>query len=1262
MRNKAFLLLCSLLPGLLAAEDFSLGIDSPETITNSCRERQCLNGLWRFYPLAETKGITDTPPPAGTGWGYFKVPGIWPQGAGKNSFQPMLPDETLLKQAGKWHTAWYRREIVVPADAAGKKVFLEIEQIQTRGMVLVDGKKAGEIIFPGGTLELTDFTVPGKRQTLEIRLSAVPLSEEHYVVMDGNNVTKVAAKVKNKGIAGDVFLHIVPGERIDNTHFITKVRSGTITFDSGFSGLKSGTSYTVTAEIFDRNGRKVKTFSSVPFTSADLKKGRHAFTADWKDPDLWDLHTPWNLYKGVLTLSSDGKPVDRTIPERFGFREFGIEGQNYVLNGKVIHLRAYHLPNFSAFWMPDKASRENSLEAYRRLRGLGFNFTISRNYNFAEGETNYLRGSFEAADEFGHLWSLSLPHPWQFNRDLTVPENADRFAAMSGYLIRKYWNHPSIVLYVTNHNHAGAWGDQNPLRIGGEYQRADSADEVKTKEAGRRNFLVAQKRIAEMDPSRPTYSHASGSIGGQYSLNCYLNWAPKQERSDWLEHFSKSGKYPLSFVEWGLPHIASFSSYRWPKFIWSAKDVMTVWDAEYLAAEYGDSAAEWTPERESLLDFLVRLGNKPTGWHPLSGRAGKLPGVIRICADYFADNLPALRAWNIGILLPWDDYAFYTSNPGKYSSVENPNRWKNLNSPGIVPDYFNWGDYMLTAHKNQFRLSALGEVLKVWNQPLIAWIGGEKVFTTKEHIFHPGDKVRKQLVILNDSRVPVQCEYVVWLRNVNAPSVRGSVTVEVGKRALIPVQTMLPKRLKKGRCELAAQVVFRGENIRKRIEHSIALDVIPKPEVRDSGVMVALYDPENRSAKLLDSLKIRYRKVSLNSDLKQYRTLVIGRGALSEKGPLPNLNAVRDGLNVLVFEQPTRAMERLGFRINEYGLRTVFPRDAAHPALKGLTGALLHDWRGEGTLLKPYLSYNQFFCPEWQWCGFRNTRVWRCRNRGVVANVQIEKPTVGNFTPILDGGFALQYAPLIEYREGRGRIVFCQAEVTGRTETEPAASLLSANLLDYIGSVKPPVYRSFAVIGGEQFRNCLGKLKLKGRTDSTDAADVILVGPGAKEYPDLSQKVAAGKRIVSFGLSAEEIRRILPGTNAVTVKAGASQLADLTAPEFRGISNLDSYFQHRLDYAAVDGKEMALVRIGKGSAVIVGVAPWMLDYEKLFRLRSSFRRRAFLMSQILRNAGIASESVLLERFASEPGKEPWKKSFYLQEPISGDDPYRYYHW
>ena len=105
---------------------------------------------------------------------------------------------------------------------------------------------------------------------------------------------------------------------------------------------------------------------------------------------------------------------------------------------------------------------------------------------------------------------------------------------MAGYLIRKYRNHPSIVLWVSNHNHGGAWGDQNPLRIGGEYKRANARQERETKEKARNNFLALQKRVVSLDPSRPVYSHASGSLGGQYSLNAYFNWAPCQERSDWL--------------------------------------------------------------------------------------------------------------------------------------------------------------------------------------------------------------------------------------------------------------------------------------------------------------------------------------------------------------------------------------------------------------------------------------------------------------------------------------------------------------------------------------------------------------------------------------------------------------------------------------------------------------------------------------------------------------------------------------------------------
>ena len=50
------------------------------------------------------------------------------------------------------------------------------------------------------------------------------------------------------------------------------------------------------------------------------------------------------------------------------------------------------------------------------------------------------------------------------------------------------------------------------------------------------------------------------------------------------------------------------------------------------------------------------------------------------------------------------------------------------------------------------------------------------------------------------------------------------------------------------------------------------------------------------------------------------------------------------------------------------------------------------------------------------------------------------------------------------------------------------------------------------------------------------------------------------------------------------------------------------------------------------------------------------------MSRLLNNAGVPSECVLLKRFAESPKAKPWLNSFYVQEPVDEDNPYRYYHW
>ena len=86
--------------------------------------------------------------------------------------------------------------------------------------------------------------------------------------------------------------------------------------------------------------------------------------------------------------------------------------------------------------------------------------------------------------------------------------------------------------------------------------------------------------------------------------------------------------------------------------------------------------------------------------------------------------------------------------------------------------------------------------------------------------------------------------------------------------------------------------------------------------------------------------------------------LLIGKGALTVDGPAPALKRVRDGLKVVVFEQTAEVLEkRLGFRVEEYGLRQVWPRVPDSPLLAGLKTENLHDWRGSSTLLPPTMPY-----------------------------------------------------------------------------------------------------------------------------------------------------------------------------------------------------------------------------------------------------------------------------------------------------------------
>ena len=53
----------------------------------------------------------------------------------------------------------------------------------------------------------------------------------------------------------------------------------------------------------------------------------------------------------------------------------------------------------------------------------------------------------------------------------------------------------------------------------------------------------------------------------------------------------------------------------------------------------------------------------------------------------------------------------------------------------------------------------------------------------------------------------------------------------------------------------------------------------------------------------------------------------------------------------------------------------------------------------------------------------------------------------------------------MEYREGKGLVLFCQVDVTGRTEQDPAAETLARNLVQYVAAWRPAPRRRALYVG-----------------------------------------------------------------------------------------------------------------------------------------------------------------------------------------------------
>jgi beta-galactosidase len=1204
---------------------------------NAKRARVSLDGLWRFTPAAE--GAAEPPK---LGWAYIKVPGDWQIQSGRNS--------AFLARGGgpQWDLyngalvarAWYQRRVPIPATWQGRAISLRFERVCTDAMVYVNGTPCGKIAWPWGSVDISRVVKPG--QTADIRVLVAAIADPEKVGTFWQNalsdtVTFSSARLRTRGLTGSVLLESRTSEaRVTDVFVRTSIRKKNVAVDVELTGIKQAGPVQIVADILNEKRGVEKRFMAE--AAVDGKETQTlTFSWPWADPRLWDVGQP-NLY--TLRLHVTGAGVDDEYDQEFGFREFWAEGHNFFLNGSVIHLRQpcfYYGPRgqvgdiFSEMGAETVDTRGDATDSTRNLDDAD-----RKGYLVAQYILNANKYLINSRGRSG----------WEQNKQRAF----DRAAVW----LRHYRNHPSVVMWIAGFNFFNSAVDADPRHMGRRGWGQGDPRWQRLMVFGKEMF----DGLKQLDPSRIYYSHSGAYTGDVYTMNCYLDLIPLQEREDWLSAWAGSGEMPISMVEFGTPMDCTFRRGRhgFESNI-TSEPLLTEYAAIYFGA---DAYAVEEPKYRQFLRSLFR--------------GGMLYQSSENRLDEYANNHKIQQLFRV-------------------------NTWRSWRTVGLPGGLRTW--------------SWMQDALREVNGPTLAWIAGPGgAFTAKDHHFSPGQKIEKQIVLINDARQP-QNFTAAWTATVGGKQVdQGQMQgrLEISEIRFLPFQFLAPALEADGKVD--GQITLTATIGAAQQQDNFVFRVFGTDQ-RGSG-QLAVVDPRGVTTKMLADLG--YRTGFWNGVATPF--VVIGRNAMKDDPSLaPRLEPfVRSGGRALLFAQDPEWMARaLGFRMCPKVARRIFPlpspvgkrgRDSSilgvESPFSGLDAADLRDWTGSSTLLEAYPEYVGNYLRgnerEQPYTG------WHWGNRGGVSSAAIEKPHRSGWRPLLECEFDLAYTPLMELNYGQGRLILCTLDLEDHVVQDPVARRLARQILDYAAHtpLSPPVHKVVYVgeAAGAGWLDRIGVGYERSATLVVDAG-LLLIGPGAAIEPAaLHAYLEQGGKV--FCLPQAQTQGPLGSSYKRAATDFAGSLSMPGWPEARGLSASDLRWRTSLEAApwivsggAEVGANGLIGRkvIGKGVTVFCQVDPDRFEADQKSYFRYTRWRSTRAVAQLLANLGArfpADSGIFHPQDGRRPN--PWadqsgpqatgpggvrlspnpkqdrvaSPAYYYPDyradfPM-GDNPYRYYRW
>ena len=465
--------------------------------------RLSLEGIWKFqwYETPEARlrefykpGLDDS------AWGAMPVPGMWELNGYGDPLYVNIPyawdghyqNNPPFVATEHNYVGQYRRSFAIPADWAGRDVFLSIGSATSNVRVWVNGKEVGysEDSKLEARFDITKFVTPGQDALIALEI---------FRWCDGTYL-ECQDFWRYAGIAREVYLTARPKARVEDLR-VSAGMDGVYSFDATLTKAAKGVRYYLSGPGFPEQ--------EVPAAGRVER------------PGLWSAETP-NLYH-LKAVCSDKKGATETVEVDFGFREVRISGGQLLVNGQPVLIKGADRHEMSATGGYVVTVAE-MLEDIRIMKELNINTVRTSHY---PNDPRWL----SLCDRYG-LYVIDEAdiesHGMGYGPGTLAqnPAFAQMHMERTQRMAQRDVNHPCVIIWSLG-NEAGngpnfeatydwlkSWDPSRPV----QYERAElgrNTDIYCPMYAGYEHIV----RYAESNPERPLiqceYAHAMGnSMGG----------------------------------------------------------------------------------------------------------------------------------------------------------------------------------------------------------------------------------------------------------------------------------------------------------------------------------------------------------------------------------------------------------------------------------------------------------------------------------------------------------------------------------------------------------------------------------------------------------------------------------------------------------------------------------------------------------------------------------------------------------------------------